>query len=489
MPGVPRELAEHALEVNKTARPIKQKLRRFAKDRKQAIEVEVCKLLAAGFIRECKHPVGLANPVLVPKKTGGLRMCIDYIDLNKHCPKDPFPLPRIDQVVVSTTGSVLLCFLDCYSGYHQIALHPDDEDKTTFITPHGIYCYKVMTFGLKNAGATYQKEIQKCLASQIGKNIEAYVDDVVVKTTVEDQLIADLTETFANLREFQWKLNPTKCVFGVPSGLLLGFMVGHRGIEANPAKVDAIRKMAKPSNKKDVMKLIGMMTALGHIINKLGEKGLPFFKLLKKADKFVWDDEAQKAFEALEESMTTPPIMTPPIPKEILLLYISATTNVVSTVLVAEREEEGHAYAVQRPVYYVSEVLADAKTRYTQPQKLLYVLLITSRKLRHYLQAHKIVVPSSFPLGEIIRNRDANGRIVKWSIELGEFEIEFCPRQAIKSQILADFVSEWTEIQMPPPKERPEHWIMYYDGALNLEGDEAGVLLICPQGKELKYVL
>jgi hypothetical protein len=489
MPGVPRELAEHALEVNKTARPIKQKLRRFAKDRKQAIEVEVCKLLAAGFIRECKHPVGLANPVLVPKKTGGLRMCIDYIDLNKHCPKDPFPLPRIDQVVVSTTGSVLLCFLDCYSGYHQIALHPDDEDKTTFITPHGIYCYKVMTFGLKNAGATYQKEIQKCLASQIGKNIEAYVDDVVVKTTVEDQLIADLTETFANLREFQWKLNPTKCVFGVPSGLLLGFMVGHRGIEANPAKVDAIRKMAKPSNKKDVMKLIGMMTALGHIINKLGEKGLPFFKLLKKADKFVWDDEAQKAFEALEESMTTPPIMTPPIPKEILLLYISATTNVVSTVLVAEREEEGHAYAVQRPVYYVSEVLADAKTRYTQPQKLLYVLLITSRKLRHYLQAHKIVVPSSFPLGEIIRNRDANGRIVKWSIELGEFEIEFCPRQAIKSQILADFVSEWTEIQMPPPKERPEHWIIYYDGALNLEGDEAGVLLICPQGKELKYVL
>jgi hypothetical protein len=146
--------------VNKTARPIKQKLRRFAKYRKQAIEVEVCKLLAAGIIRECQHPVWLTNPVLVPKKTGGLRMCIDYTDLNKHCPKDPFPLPRIDQVVDSTAGSVLLCFLDCYSGYHQIALHPNDEDKMTFITPHDIYCYKVMTFGLKNAGATYQKAIQ-----------------------------------------------------------------------------------------------------------------------------------------------------------------------------------------------------------------------------------------------------------------------------------------------------------------------------------------
>jgi putative transposase len=132
MPDVPKEMPEHALEVSKTTRPIKQKLWRFAKDRKQAIEIEVCKLLAAGFIHECKHPVWLANPVLVPKKTEGLRMCIDYTNLNKHYPKDPFPLPHIDQVMDSTAGSVLLCFLDCYSGYHQIALNPDDEDKMTY---------------------------------------------------------------------------------------------------------------------------------------------------------------------------------------------------------------------------------------------------------------------------------------------------------------------------------------------------------------------
>jgi hypothetical protein len=183
-------------------------------------------------------------------------MCINYSNLNKHCPKDPFPLPRINQVVDSTAGSVLLCFLNCYLGYHQIALHPDDEDKMAFVTPHGIYCYKVMTFGLKNAGAIYQKAIEKCMKSRIGKNVEAYVDDVVVKTPEKDQVIADLTETFANLQEFQWELNPTKCVFGVPFGLLLGFMVRHRGIEANPATVDTICNMAKPSNKRDIMKLI-----------------------------------------------------------------------------------------------------------------------------------------------------------------------------------------------------------------------------------------
>jgi hypothetical protein len=240
MPGVPRELAEHSLDVSKTAKPVKQKLRRFAKHRKEVIRIEVLKLLAAGFIRECKNPVWLANPVLVPKKTGQWRMCIDYTDLNRHCPKDPFPLPRIDQVVDSTAGSTLLCFLDCYLSYHQIAFKVSDQDKTAFITPHDIYCYTTMTFGLKNAGATYQKAIQKCLGSQIGKNVEAYVDDVVVKTTIEDNLIADLAETFANLRVYRWKLNPEKCIFSVPSSKLLGFMVSHRGIEANPTKVNAI---------------------------------------------------------------------------------------------------------------------------------------------------------------------------------------------------------------------------------------------------------
>jgi hypothetical protein len=125
------------------------------KDRKEVIRVEVLKLLATGFIRECKNPVSLANPVLVPKKTDQWRMCIDYTDLNHHCPKDPFPLPRIDQVVDSTAGSTLLCFLDCYSGCHQTALKVSDQDKTTLITPLDIYSYTAMTFGLKNAGATY----------------------------------------------------------------------------------------------------------------------------------------------------------------------------------------------------------------------------------------------------------------------------------------------------------------------------------------------
>jgi hypothetical protein len=198
------------------------------------------------------HPEWHANPVLICKKnTNEWRMCVDYTDLNKHCRKDPFGLPRMDQVIDSMAGCDQLCFLDYYSGYHQIAIKKEDQEKTAFITPFGAYCYMTMSFGLKNAGATYQRAIQKCFKKQLNKKVKAYVDDVVVKTRNSDMLITDLEETFASLREYQWKLNPNKCVFGVPSGKLLGFIISHRGIKANPEKISTITKMKAPTCIKD----------------------------------------------------------------------------------------------------------------------------------------------------------------------------------------------------------------------------------------------
>jgi hypothetical protein len=189
-------------------------------------------------------------------------------------------LSRIDQVIDSTVGCDLLCFLDCYSGYHQIAIKEEDQEKTALITPFGAYCYTTMSFGLKNADATYQQAIQDCFKMQLNKNVEAYVDDVVVKTRNSSTLIADLEETFTSLREYRWKLNPNKCVFGVPSGKLLDFIISHRGIEANPEKISAITSMKAPTCIKDVQKLTRCMATLNRFISKLGERGLPFFKLL-----------------------------------------------------------------------------------------------------------------------------------------------------------------------------------------------------------------
>jgi hypothetical protein len=183
MPRVLRELVEHTLNVEPKARPVKQPLRRFDEPKRKAIAAELHRLENVGFIREIKASTWVSNPVIVPKKnTDVRRVCVDYTSLNKHYPKDPFPLPRIDQIIDSTVGCARLSFLDAYSGYNQIKLKVEDEEKTAFITPYGIFCYQVVPFGLKNAEATYQRMMQNCLRSQMGRNIQVYIDDMVITT-------------------------------------------------------------------------------------------------------------------------------------------------------------------------------------------------------------------------------------------------------------------------------------------------------------------
>jgi hypothetical protein len=228
--------------------------------------------------------------------------------------------------------------LDAFSSYHQIKMAREDEEKTTFITPCDVYCYVCMPFGLKNTGATFQRLMRKALGAQMGRNVEAYVDDIVVKTRESHTFIEDLEETFTNLRKVNIKLNPTKCAFGVPSGRLLGFLMSHRGIEANPDKVKAIEEMRPPRNLKEMQRLAGCMAALGRFIARSGEKALPFFMLMKHTGKFEWTPEADKAFAELKKYLTSPPIMVAPTFREPLLLYITATPRTASAVLIAERD-------------------------------------------------------------------------------------------------------------------------------------------------------
>src|SRR6266508_4471593 len=207
--------------------------------------------------------------------------------------------------------------------------------------------------------------------------------------------------------------------------------------------------MNSPSKLRDVQKLTGCMAALSRFVSRLGERAMPFYKLLKKQDKFQWTPEAQQALDKLKEFLTSPPVLVPPMPEEPLLLYITVTSHVVSTAIIIERQEEGHIQKVQHPLYFISEVLNKSKIRYPQVQKILYAVLITSWKLVHYFQAYPITVVTSFPIGDILHNRDTTGRIAKWAVELGSFELSFQPLTAIKSQALADFLAKWTETQTP----------------------------------------
>jgi hypothetical protein len=228
---------------------------------------------------------------------------------------------------------------------------------------------------------------------------------------------------------------------------------------------------------------------LSRFISRLGEKGLSLYRLLKKHERFSWTVEAQEALDKLKATLAHAPILTPPQDGEPLYLYVTATTQVVSVVIVVERTEEGHALPVQRPVYYISEVLSETKARYPQIQKLLYAVVLTRRKLRHYFEAHPVTVVSSFPLGEIIRNPDAAGRIAKWSMELMGEALTYAPRKAITSQILADFVTEWTDTQLSSPQIQAECWTLYFDGSVMKTGAGTGLLFISPLREHMRYAV
>ncbi|KAL0387842.1 UNVERIFIED_CONTAM: Transposon Tf2-12 polyprotein [Sesamum radiatum] len=228
------------------------------------------------------------------------------------CPKDFYPLPRIDLLVDSTGGCALFSMMDAYQGYHQIFMAEEDRDKTFFIVENGIYCYNVMPFGLNNAGATYQRLANKMFKELIEKIMEVYVDDMLVKSKEEEEHLNHLQVAFEVMRKYGMKLNPTKCTFGVRGGKFLGYMVSEKGIEANPEKIKAIMQMSSSKTIKEVQKLTGKVASLARFISRSAYRNLPFFKILRKVKDFQWMKECEKALRDLKQYLATPPLLVNP---------------------------------------------------------------------------------------------------------------------------------------------------------------------------------
>ncbi|GAA0185807.1 hypothetical protein LIER_33095 [Lithospermum erythrorhizon] len=304
MPGVDPAVSIHRLYVDPYYKPGKQKKWTISEEKGEAIREEVGKLLGANGIRELLFPTWLANVVLVPKPNGTWGMCMDFTNINKAHLKDCYPLPNIDRMVDSSAGYKVVDFLDAFRGYHKIFMVEEDVDKITFVTECGIYCWKVMAFGLKNAGATYQRMVNK-----------------------------------------------------------------------------------------------------------------------------------------------SPQLLARPVAGDVLQLNLAVSKAALSSVLIREEKK------VQRPVYYVSRVMRGAETRYPLAEKVVFALIVAPRKLKPYLEAHLVEVITNQPLWQILENQSWAGRIVKWVIELSEFDLRYKPRTSIKAQEMADFMVECTQ---GPTDEAPE---------------------------------
>ena len=285
------------------------------------------------------------------------------------------------------------------------------------------------------------------------------------------------------------KLNPTKCAFGVCQGNFLGFMVNHRGIEANPAKIQALLDMEPPQKIKKMQSLTGCVATLNRFISCVTDKCQPFFKALRRGKYFSWSVECEQSFKELKEYLGRPPLLSKPRDGESLILYVAVFEGAVNMALLWEEDR------AQQPIYYTSKFLLDVETRYPDMEKLALALIVAARKLRPYFQAHSVVVSTKFPLKQVLQKPEASSRLAKWAIELGEFDIQFNPRIAIKGQALTDFVAKFTYISdnvLPsnrPPPDLATQWNLFVDRLSTESSSRAGVILISLKGVKLSCAL
>uniref|UniRef100_A0A2N9GMR5 RNA-directed DNA polymerase n=1 Tax=Fagus sylvatica TaxID=28930 RepID=A0A2N9GMR5_FAGSY len=495
MPGIDPGLVAHSLNVEPGTRPVVQPMRTFHTEVEAQITQEVKKLLAAGFIKPIQHPRWLSNIVPVKKKNGQIRCCVDFRNLNKACPKDEFPLPNMDLLIDSAAGHAMFSFMDGFSGYNQIRMSTRDAEKTAFRTPIGNFYYTVMPFGLKNAGATYQRTMTAMFHDMMHKEIEDYVDDIVVKSKKREDHLGILRKVFDRCRLYKLKMNPLKCAFGVSAGKFLGFLVHNRGIDVDPAKASAIATMKAPTSHKELKSFLGRLSYIRRFIPGLAAVTAVFAPLMKKGVPFIWSTACQQAFEKIQQIMTKLPTVCAPVPGRPLRLYLASNSEAIGG-LVAQEDEEG----TERPIYYVSRALKDAETRYSGAERACLALIYASQRLRHYFLAHKIqLITKSHPIRSLLHRPVLSGRLAQWLLQLSQYEITTETPTAIKSQAIADLLAQFpgedsSSISHEVPGEIGEAlladladstWTLKFDGSSTSSSSGAGIVLAREDGKTI----
>ncbi|XP_021839912.2 uncharacterized protein [Spinacia oleracea] len=428
------------------------------------VKEEIQKQLDANFIKPIKHPEWLANVVVVPKKDGRVRVCIDFRDLNAASPKDYFPLPHIDVLVDSTAGHAMFSFMDGFSGYNQILMSANDMPKTSFITPWGTFCYRAMPFGLKNAGATYQRAATTILHDLIHNTVEVYVDAMIVKSHDRGNHVEELKSFFDRIRKYNLRLNPQKCMFGVTSGKLLGFVVSQDGIKVDSDKVKAIQELPPPKTEKEIRGFLGRIQYISRFISQLTTRCEPIFKLLKKNVPKKWNDECQASFDSMKEYLSNPPVLMPPKPGQPLILYLTITETAMGALLAQYQEGTKKEVAI----YYLSKKFLEYETRYTAGTGL------HRPHICHKKATTSSTSPHHVPYLQTRSHQSVKGRAISEALADGPISGDEFDDDFPDENIFTINVSKWK---------------MYFDGASNRKGNGAGVLLIDPHGIHIPFAV
>jgi hypothetical protein len=402
-----------------------------------AIKLEVEKLLKAGFI----YPVALtdwvSNLISIDKKQGTIRVCIDYRDINKACPKDNFPTPFVDQIVDDCAETEIFSLMDGFSGYNQINIVPTDQHKTIFIFSWGTFAYRKLPFGLKNVNATFQRAVSYAF-HDIKNIVQLYLIDLPAHSMRCVDHPIHLCTIFLRCRFYHICLNPHKCVFCVESGRLLGFIVSRQGIRVDPLKVKVILNLPPPSYLRQLQSLQGKENFLRRFIPNYAELTLGFMRLLKKGFEFVWDTTANKAFKALKLSLTRTPLLFPPDYSWDYFLYLTASDYTIVMVLV--QEDDSHDEHV---IYYLSQSLMNTETEYLHVEKLALAVVQTVQRFRHYILSRKTMVISNYnPIQHILTRQLLGEKYSKWIIILQEFDLEFEHANSKKSLVFSELICD-----------------------------------------------
>lgn len=353
--------------------------------------------------------------------------------------KDDFSLPNIHILLDNCAKHEVAFFVDCYSGYYQIVMDDEDAEKMSFITPWGTYYYRVMSFSLKNAGATYMRAMATMFHDMMHKEIEVSVDDVIIKSKNQATRVKDLRKFFERLHRYNLKLNPAKCVFEVPSRKLLGFVVSCQGIELDPSKIKAIQDLPSPKNRTKLRSFLGRLNCISRFIAQLTTTCEPIFKLLKKSAAVEWTEECQKSFDKIKRYLSNPPVMEPPEPGRPLILYLSVMDNSFSCVL-GQYDAMGKK---EQAIYYLSKKFISYEARYTILKRTCCALSWVAQKLKHYLLSYTTYLFSRMdPLKYFFQKPMPIDHLVKWKILLTKFDIVYVTQIAMKSQALTNHLAE-----------------------------------------------